>query len=60
MNDLEFVNDYFARTLANTNKMSDHGERFEQAAVVENVLQRNTKVERNGGNLNILHDEKTT
>jgi hypothetical protein len=38
MGETESVNDYFARTLAIANKMTAHGERFEQNTVVEKIL----------------------
>ena len=42
MKEGESVNDYFARTLAIANKMSAHGERKEETAVVEKILRSMT------------------
>jgi ribosomal protein L17 len=42
MGESESVNEFFARTLAIANKMTSHGERFEQSSVVEKILRSMT------------------
>ncbi|MCI84507.1 retrovirus-related Pol polyprotein from transposon TNT 1-94, partial [Trifolium medium] len=43
MKDDETVDEYFSITLAIANKMTSHGERMEQVAVVEKILRSMTE-----------------
>jgi hypothetical protein len=42
MGESEFINEYFARSLAIANRMTTHGERVEQVMVVEKILRSMT------------------
>ncbi|MCI21955.1 retrovirus-related Pol polyprotein from transposon TNT 1-94 [Trifolium medium] len=57
MKDSESVDEYFARTLTIANKMTAHGERLDQTAVVEKVLRSMTSIEESNDVTTLTIDE---